>query len=177
VSTRVMTVQFQETVFQKLSTGLETLNERAAALDPSAELVLFEVQKMLVNAQKAREFAENTRKAEAAPLREIYLRWKPVVDGFDTLIARLKQFAAPLLAEQKKQQVRGVKTETGSMTGVSVWRWELEDMARVPDDYLQAILDVAKIDKAIQDGVREIPGIKIFEDTDVVGRRAKKKQD
>lgn len=56
----------------------------------------------------------------------------------------------------------------GSMSPRKEPRWELEDLTLVPDEYLT--LDTVKIGKVVRAGVRQIPGIRIWEESNVVVR-------
>ena len=55
--------------------------------------------------------------------------------------------------------------EDGKLSKVKKWTWELEDEVAVPREYLA--LDAKKIDDAVKQGVRNIPGIKIFEKEEI----------
>jgi len=54
-----------------------------------------------------------------------------------------------------------VKGEKGSVRVKKVWNFEIEDKLQVPVQY--KIVDEKAIRKAIKDGTREIPGVKIFQ--------------
>lgn len=58
--------------------------------------------------------------------------------------------------------------EDGKLTQVKKWGWELADEALVPREYLS--LDPKKIDEAVKQGVRNIPGIKILEKEEITMR-------
>ena len=58
-----------------------------------------------------------------------------------------------------------VHSDTGAATGRKVWKWEVADLAKVPDEYF--IIDEKKINALVRGGVREIAGLKIYEDTEV----------
>lgn len=60
---------------------------------------------------------------------------------------------------------REMFVEDGKLSKVRKWTWELEDEAVVPKEYLA--LDAKKIDDAVKQGVRNIPGIKIFEKEEI----------
>jgi exonuclease VII large subunit len=60
---------------------------------------------------------------------------------------------------------REMFVEDGKLSKVRKWAWELEDEAAVPREYLA--LDAKKIDDAVKQGVRNIPGIKIFEKEEI----------
>lgn len=52
------------------------------------------------------------------------------------------------------------QTTTGSVKSEEVWKFELVDLAMVPNDL--KVLDEAQVRKRISAGVREIPGLRIF---------------
>lgn len=57
------------------------------------------------------------------------------------------------------------------VAGVSVskvWKWELVDPNQVPAEYWS--IDPAKLDAALKNGVREIPGVRVYEDARVIAR-------
>ena len=57
-----------------------------------------------------------------------------------------------------------VRTEVGTLGTMKVTKWEVEDFAKVPDDY--KIIDVAKVGRVVRAGIPSISGIRIWkEDT------------
>jgi hypothetical protein len=58
-----------------------------------------------------------------------------------------------------------VKSDTGSASGRSVWKWSVEDYSKIPDEYY--ILDEKLINANVKGGMRSIPGIKIYEEKEV----------
>jgi hypothetical protein len=52
------------------------------------------------------------------------------------------------------------RTETGSVHQREHWDFELEDISKVGREYL--MVDEKKVRQAVKDGVRSIPGFKIF---------------
>jgi len=66
-----------------------------------------------------------------------------------------------------KQQTM-VRTEAGSATQRKVWKHEITDEAQVPREYL--MIDEAKVRQAVKQGIREIPGVRIFEHTEIAFR-------
>ena len=55
-----------------------------------------------------------------------------------------------------------IRTDAGRTTTRKVWKFEIIDDAKVPADYRSA--DIAKIKVAVSNGVREIDGVRIYED-------------
>jgi hypothetical protein len=70
---------------------------------------------------------------------------------------------AQLLAEAEgpREQVRGVKTAEGKVTYRKTWDFEVVDPMAVPRQYLA--VDERALRAAVASGVREVPGISIFE--------------
>lgn len=64
------------------------------------------------------------------------------------------------ISEIKQDSV--VKSESGSVRVKKIWSFEIEDKTQIPARY--KIVDERLIRKAIKDGIREIPGIKIFQE-------------
>jgi hypothetical protein len=59
------------------------------------------------------------------------------------------------------QAPKTVKTDTGSTSIKTFWAWEVEDETKVPREYL--MLNDQAISAAVKMGIREIPGIRIFQ--------------
>jgi len=88
------------------------------------------------------------------------------------------ELQAKLDAEAKKAGVESVKieapvipkqetvtrTQDGSSYQVKSWVFEVEDETRVPREYL--VVDGKKLRDAVGAGVRQIPGVRIFEQTE-----------
>jgi len=71
---------------------------------------------------------------------------------------------APVIPEQQKV----VRTETAAAHQRKVWSFEVLDLAAVPVEY--KIVDEQLIRDAVKMGIREIPGVRIFEETKTVFR-------
>jgi len=69
----------------------------------------------------------------------------------------------------------GVKSESGTLSGRDVVKWEVEDINMIPDAYVQRLADTRKIDLAVRNGARNIPGIRVFTDTVMAVRKAARK--
>lgn len=54
-----------------------------------------------------------------------------------------------------------VRSEQGTAYQVSSWEFEVEELDKVPREYLA--LDVARVRQAVKAGLRKIPGLRIFE--------------
>ena len=74
------------------------------------------------------------------------------------------EIAPPVLPDEDD----GIKTETGTSYTKKQWVFELEDLMKVPIEYL--MLNEKKVKDNIKAGVRNIFGIKIFEEKKLVIR-------
>jgi hypothetical protein len=63
------------------------------------------------------------------------------------------------------QKETPVRTAHGTTTTAKVWKHEVTDETKVPREYL--MVNEAKVRQAVKDGVREIPGVNIFQETQV----------
>ena len=57
-----------------------------------------------------------------------------------------------------------ITTEKGTTTFVEKWKFELEDINKVPDALVTRELNRAEVQKLVSSGVREINGIRIYKD-------------
>ena len=67
--------------------------------------------------------------------------------------------------------VNDVKTERGEVSTSSVvkkWQHEVEDETKVPVEYMS--VDEKKLKQAVKDGIRDIPGVRIFEKSSITIR-------
>jgi hypothetical protein len=103
-----------------------------------------------VREQKRRE-AEKKAIEEAAKLQD-KLEKDAKKKGIEA-----PQVIPPIMPKEQKV----VRTESGSASSRKVWTFEVVDMAKVPRTHLT--LDEKQVRADIDAGIREIPGIKIFE--------------
>ncbi len=64
------------------------------------------------------------------------------------------------LVEAPTPAISKVYTEGGSLGTMKVRKWEVEDLSKIPTDYL--MVDAAKVGKVVRAGIPSIPGIKIW---------------
>jgi len=141
---------------------LETQKKNIIARFKSTDAPLEQAQKIVggkhlayqrVQQEAARKEQERLRKlAEAKQARQAQraedkgLEAPPVVIPMPTIQAPPKT----------------IHTASGSVTTRTVWRHEVLDMAALPDEY--KIADEVKLGKVVRAGVREIPGVRIYEE-------------
>lgn len=99
--------------------------------------------------------------AERKDQREAEESAKAAATPFDEPVA---------LAPVKASEAARVVSSTGRVTATAstVWRHEVTDLAAVPRQYL--MVNDAAIKAAIAGGVRDIPGVRVFEDVRTVVR-------
>jgi colicin import membrane protein len=68
------------------------------------------------------------------------------------------------------EQASQIKTADVTVSVRKVWKFEVEDASRVPSAY--RVVDERLIRKAVSEGVRDIPGVRIFEDEQIATRAA-----
>jgi len=96
--------------------------------------------------ERLRKLAEARQAKAAAKAEEKGLEAPPVMIPMPTVMAPPKT----------------VRTEAGSVTIRSAWKFEVVDMAALPDEY--KIADAVKLGKVVRAGVREIAGVRIYEE-------------
>lgn len=133
-------------------------------------------------------------------VKEINAWFKPALDRLKQCETELKRIMGAyllakaqeqqrLLAEASKAAQEALVTESDpqanvmalvqqataaqapKVSGVSVskvWKWELVDPSQVPSEYWS--IDPSKVDAALKQGVRDIPGIRVYEDARVIAR-------
>lgn len=101
-----------------------------------------------------REDEKKAREAAAAAQKDLDAQAKEM--GVESV--KIPEMQVP----KKRDPVR---TESGTASTLMVWDFEITDPAKVPDNYKD--INPGKVKSAIAAGIREIPGVKIFERPDV----------
>jgi hypothetical protein len=106
-------------------------------------------------ARKAREAEEALKKEKDAAARAALKR--TIAEEKEAAEAPIQVAVAPVIPEIPK----AVRTESGSAHQRMTWTFEIEDGTKVPRAYLA--IDEQKIRQAVKAGIRQIPGVRIFE--------------
>lgn len=64
-------------------------------------------------------------------------------------------------------QLKTIKSEVGKSTEVRTWKYKVIDLKLVPEQHKLTIANDESIKSAIKFGIRNIPGIEIYEDVDI----------
>jgi hypothetical protein len=99
--------------------------------------------------ERLRKLAEAKQARQAAKAAEKGLEAPPVVIPMPTVEAPAKT----------------VHTAAGKVTMRSVWKAEVIDFNLLPDEY--KVADEVKIGKVVRAGVRQIPGVRIYEEKSI----------
>jgi hypothetical protein len=168
-------------ITQPINKGLSEVNSRFKAMTTPLADAETSLKNKMVQFQDA---AERRAKEEAARLQKIQDEKDRVAE--EERQARAKEEAAqgedpdldrpvvpvsispppaPIVSAPIQPQIR--KTTYGqsgaAFTAKKVWDYELVDLSKVPVQFL--CLDTTKVGQAVKAGIREIPGIKVFEKT------------
>lgn len=129
-----------------------------------------------LKAQRAKEEAERAARHEAES--KIQEEGRKIREAEEMEAARVKaaseakaaEISAPTVLQPVIPKAENVtRTETGAAAFQrKTWEFELTDIAQVPRDYL--ILDEKRVRDAIRMGIRDLPGIRIFETSKTVLR-------
>jgi hypothetical protein len=118
------------------------------------KLNAFEYQKELQRRKKQKEIEDKMAKQQAEMDKE-------------AKDAKVEPVKLPPAIVPKETTT--VKTDMGSAKGKMVWTFQVEEPGKVPREYL--VIDRKLVQRAIDGGLREIPGINIYETAQVDVRR------
>ena len=111
---------------------------------------------------KARKEAEAEQKRLVVEARKKAETEKKTEDEIEDAVAEVEIVTvAPVVSKV-------TRTETGSASLRKNWAWKEIDFEKIPDEY--KTIDTIKINKAVRAGMRNIPGIEIFEEFKTVIR-------
>jgi SMC interacting uncharacterized protein involved in chromosome segregation len=128
--------------------------ERAKSLAKQAKLI--------------ENYIEDKRKELTKPILD---RKKAIDDLAKSLTKELTEAVKHLREQIPFEKLAEIETKAAELSEKSknlreVWTFEVVDISLVPREYL--VLDETAVRRAIQNGVREIPGLKIFKKAQLV---------
>ncbi|MFH1304495.1 MAG: hypothetical protein ABIK07_25865 [Planctomycetota bacterium] len=163
----------RETMRQKIKKHLQAVEaENRRIADEKRKAAEKAEQDARDAARKAEEeAAEAQRKAadEAANTPEAKAAAQKAADEAAAAVRKANELAEQALIDAANAQVvteqKSHKTDLGSSGLTKVWKWRQVNFAAVPDEW--KMLDEVKINKATRpkDGLRVIPGLEIYEDS------------
>ena len=173
-----MTVgQATQLLSQKLD--LSPLISRASNHEVMNEESASQALSMSLQARKIRKQLDDTRLSIVRPHLDFQRAINKIVKEYEASLEKIENNLKQKLDEylQKASSTNNaafiayskeICVEDGKLTKVKKWSWELEDEQIIPREYL--CIDEKKVDEAIKQGVRNIPGIKVFEKEEITMR-------
>ena len=126
--------------------------------------MLDDIQNGLLKKIKCQLDAENKRKADQEKNRlEVEAALNPAFEKPDLEI--VTQNSKPVIESKHV-------TESGSASLKKVWKFKVNNIDEIPSGYL--MVNESAIELAIERGIREIPGIEIYEDSNIKFTSARK---
>jgi len=154
--------------------GAEMLSRLKKAKD-ALEKKRKEITKPLVDEKRD---IDNYFKTFTVPVEEAERKMRNKMQVFLSAKAEQERKAQEKLAKQAEKNgvelveapivPQAVQTEQGSVTTRKVWKFEVVDPSTIPGKYF--VLDESLIRADVKAGVREIPGVRIYESDEVVVR-------
>lgn len=161
-------------------------------------LAKFEVQtqpqadklgELLVESKRRYKDLETQRKSATTPLlaakKNIDSWFKPATTALTKVEKLLKGKLADFMIEQERARAAALEsgdhegamalaepTAPSKMSARTVWRWEVTDIDKVPEEYIVRMANKTKLDALMKatNGQVEIPGLKITEDRSMTVR-------
>jgi exonuclease VII large subunit len=131
---------------------------------------------MSLQARKIRKQLDETRLSIIRPHLDFQKAINKIVKEYEAKLEEIENNLKNKLDEYLKKSAsannaffitksKEMFVEDGKLTKVKRWVWELENEALVPREYLT--LDEKKIDEAVKQGIRNIPGVKVLEKEEI----------
>jgi len=163
--------------FAKSQLGVDSVDELVEMATNFVVETDKEAQKGLSMALQARDLnktIETTRKALVRPHIDFQKSLKTFADAFRMKLQEIEESLQKKVEDYQQKRKEDLKehgiddasfdtlsVEEGSSTTKTTWEFKLDDIEKVPMQYLQ--LNEKLVKEAIKLGHREIPGIEIFE--------------
>lgn len=134
---------------------------------------------MSLQARKIRKQLDETRLEIVRPHVDFQKSINKIVKEYEAKLEEIEENLKSKLDAYLKESTstnnasfmvlaKEMTVEDGKLKKVKKWTWELENENFVPREYLY--IDEKKIAEAVKHGVRNIPGIKIFEKEEITMR-------
>lgn len=134
---------------------------------------------MSLQARKIRKQLDETRLEIVRPHVDFQKSINKIVKEYEAKLEEIEENLKSKLDAYLKESTstnnasfmvlaKEMTVEDGKLKKVKKWTWELENENFVPREYL--CIDEKKIAEAVKQGVRNIPGIKIFEKEEITMR-------
>ena len=166
------------------------IRQEAKALESASNLILINNDDDLKNAaqflatvktriMRMKELRDELVKPLKASVKGLDSWFKSQVQPFLTMEEKVKAMVGSYLDAQQKKALAEAKTQdapvakpatkihtdAGRVNTAQIWKYEIEDLNQVPRQLLT--LDTYKVRQAMNAGERNIPGIRIYQETQV----------
>lgn len=121
--------------------------------------------------ESALKDAKNVLKSLNVPFENVEADVRDIMGGFltayyDDLEAKAAKSKDPIAKPEFK-----IQTPNGLVYVTERWGFDVEDESKVPEEYLTTVVDSKKVNEAIRNGERAIPGLKIGQKCSVAFRQ------
>jgi len=120
--------------------------------------------------KKRAEALERQRQAEeAAAKKQAELDALAEKEGVESVTVEVEEVEIPEVEEVVVAEVKTgpIQTDVGTASMVHSWKYEIEDFEKIPREYIIMKVDDKRVKEEIEAGCRAIPGLRIYEHTDV----------
>lgn len=117
--------------------------------------------------KEAYDRVERTRKFFTGPLLELKktydAKFKPTLESLEKAekALKVKMTDYRLTLPENAPAEKTTKTADAKVTFIKKWKFEVTDTKAVPAEYLTP--DLVKIGKVVEAGIRNIPGVRVYE--------------
>ncbi|PWU06776.1 MAG: hypothetical protein C5B43_01300 [Verrucomicrobia bacterium] len=159
----------EEELRQQLLDGFD--KEFLSHIDKDYEVTCEDTAKQALSyalqSRKLKSRIEDSRKEIVRPhidFQKAVMKFsKDISDKLDSIEKNLHVKIAVWMKEQKENPfscVDEIQVEDGKILLKNSWDFRIEDETKIPREYM--LVDEAAIEKAVNNGIRNIPGVKIF---------------
>lgn len=152
----------------KKGINLEPLIEQANTLVINNDQDARQAVSMALQARKLATALDNSRKEITKPQLDFQKAVNKLVKDYEKKLKDIEESLTCRLNDWIKVDdqdaltpIEKIEVEDGSMKRTLSWEFDVEDSKEIPFKYMMP--DIKEIEKAIKAGIREIPGIKIYE--------------
>lgn len=156
---------------------IDFIEGAAAALAVHTEDDAKQALSMALQSRKLEKALEDSRHEIVKPHFDYQKAINKLVRDFQaklqTIEDKLKVKIDTWIGEQKENPftcLDELKVEDGSLYTQKSWDFEILNHDQVPEEYLETTVNVAKIERHVKNGMRELKGVKIFQKEKTVMR-------
>jgi hypothetical protein len=156
---------------------IDFIENAAHALGVCTEEDAKQALSMALQSRKLEKALEDSRLEIVRPhmdyQRAINKLVKDFKDKLEKIETNLKVKIDAWIGEQKENPFTALdelKVEDGSLYTQKSWDFEILNYKTIPQEYLETNVDVAKIERDVKNGVRDIAGVRIFQKEKTVMR-------